>query len=349
MKYFEGNGIRGIFNEKLTVELAYKVGVALSKVLENDTVVVGMDTRESSLVLAKALMSGFEKNIIFAGEVPTPVISHYAKENNIIGVMITASHNPYEYNGFRVFNKGFELTHEEKMMIESEIDKVTEIGEIEDFIEVNVDVLETYEKVYENIYKTNLIKFALDTANGAAFEVGPHTLINYGKEIYQMGHEPNGRNINYECGLTNLKYLQEFMDHHKLNLGFAFNGDADKVIVIEDGIVIDGDLIVYILANYLKKYDLLTNNTVVLTKASSPEVLDALTKRDIKYILIDDGKNIQEVIFEKDLSLGGEKTGYIILPDYMTTSDAILVSAILLNIIDEEKRALSDLIEDVKL
>lgn len=347
MKYFGTDGIRGIYGEKITKELAYKVGVAISKTLPQSEIVIGIDTRESSEILANEIARGFNKDIIYAGVVSTPMIAYYSKVNNIIGVMITASHNPYQYNGIKVINNGMKLSRDEELKIEEVIDNTNYIESEEVVLNKSNLVLDLYKDVYKSFEKSKDITFAFDTANGATYDVAPYILNNYGN-IKQIGNNPNGLNINLNCGSTYLNHLKDYMNENNVSLGFSFDGDGDRVLVIEDNVIYDGDLIVYVIANYLKKNNELNDNTIVLTKMSNPGLLEALTKNGVKYVLTDVGdKYIQEVLDNKNYSIGGESSGHIILPKYIPTGDGILVAALLLNILKQENKTLKELTKDV--
>lgn len=347
MKYFGTDGIRGKFNETITKELAYKLGRSLIK-LKCNRVVVATDTRESKDILSKylidgALFAGME--VINAGVIPTPALVYYSKINNIIGVMITASHNPFYDNGLKVLKSGMKLNLEEELLIESELEIEVKYNSFDD-LSIDKSVLDNYidflsdHKFYSNI---NIV---VDCANGATYQSAK--ILSDMCNLTLIANNPNGVNINSFVGSTYLNHLRECMNLSEINLGFALDGDGDRVLAISNGEVIDGDQIIFIIATHLKKKNKLKDNTVVLTQMSNIGILNRLNELDINYILTPVGdKYVVKELSDKGYSIGGENSGHIILNDILSTGDGVLVIMYLLNIIKETNKSLNELLSDV--
>ncbi len=355
-KYFGTDGIRGRYNSELTNSLAFKVGQSLKSVLGTKRLVIGMDTRESSSELLQSVISGAHSigiDVMNAGVVSTPLISHYSKQKEVSGVMITASHNPYYDNGIKVFNKGNKLSEDEELGIESYIDGdestvVKETGKIfsgEDVLDLYLDLFDSLD-----LNKTSL-RVGYDSANGANY------LISYGilKEMcevqYQIGYKPDGMNINEGVGSTHLEAITKLVKEKNLDIGLSFDGDGDRVLIVDKDLdVIDGDLIIYIIADYLKDKGLLNKDTVVLTSMSNLGIIKAFERKEIKVVLTNVGdKYVLEELNKHGYSIGGENSGHVILRDYINTGDGLLVGAYLLNILEETGKTLKELTSDIKM
>ncbi len=355
-KYFGTDGIRGVAGETLTPSFSYRVGQSLKKVFDPKQIVIGKDTRESSDVLALSIATGALEagtDVLYAGTVSTPMVAHYAKEEGIIGVMITASHNPYQDNGIKVFDKGYKLSEKAESDIEAFLDseETLRTGRYGVF-RMNKSVTKAYEKLFEtlNLEKANL-QIAIDTANGATYEIAKKIFKPLADEHVQIGNMPNGRNINLECGSTDLKAIIETAAKNKSDIAFSFDGDGDRVLVVDHREnVYDGDLIVYIIATYLKKQNLLNKNTVVLTKMSNPGILRALKDQGIKVVQTDVGdKYVQAEMLKNDYTVGGENSGHIILNHLLQTGDGMLAAAYILKILHETRRTIASLVKDVEI
>ena len=354
-KYFGTDGIRGIAFRQLNSELAFKVGQAIAHVLKPEVVVMGMDTRLSSPMLAYSIANGLMSqgvNINFAGVVSTPMIAHYSKTHEIIGIMITASHNPYTDNGIKVFNKGYKTTEDVEALIEDFIDHgkldLKPFGKLE----ITNDVLDLYLKIYMDMgLKLSKLKIGYDSANGANYQIAKKIMSRINPKAIQIANEPNGYNINLGCGSTHLKKILELVQEKKLDIAFSFDGDGDRIIVIDgDGTVYDGDLIIYLIATYLKTKNLLNKNTVVLTKMSNPGILKALKEKGIDYVLTDVGdKYVFHELYTNNYTIGGESSGHIILTHLLHTGDGLLVAVYLMQILSELKTSLKELVKDVKM
>jgi phosphoglucosamine mutase len=354
-KYFGTDGIRGVYEENLTLELAYKLGVSIAQCLAPKTLVIGMDTRSSSETLAHAVIEGyktFSDHIIFAGVCSTPMIAHYAKMKNITGVMITASHNPYQYNGIKVFNKGFKLTADEEMLIEERMSTVIYREKAFKKYKISEDVKNAYLKVYEDLNLNQAdLNVGLDCANGATYQVAFQILIDIVKDLTVIGNNPDGYNINKGYGSTSPEALIELVKEKGLDIGFAFDGDGDRIFVVDrEGNIYDGDLLVYVIASYLKDKNELNHDTVVLTKMSNPGLLKALKDMGIMYILTDVGdKYVAEALMKEGLSVGGESSGHLIMPKLLHSGDGLLIATLILKILNETHKTLKELTSDVIL
>jgi phosphoglucosamine mutase len=353
-KYFGTDGVRGVAFEKLDANLAYKIGQGLSHAIDSKEVIIGYDTRLSSPMLAYMIAAGALSegcHVRFAGVCSTPMVAYYSKEKEIIGVMVTASHNPYTDNGIKVFNKGFKTTEDEEHILEKFIDEPK--GTIEPFgtFEYATDFKEIYLKVYEQfeLIQTN-IKLAYDSANGANYQIAHELISKVAPNSTQIGNVPDGLNINKGCGSTHMELIQEYVRTNDIDLGFSFDGDGDRLLICDKDRVYDGDEIIYIISNYLKKKGQLSKNHVVLTKMSNPGILRALKLNGIDFSLTDVGdKYVSLELTSNDYIIGGENSGHIIMRHLLHTGDGLLVAMYLLSIIAEEKKSISELTSDITL
>jgi len=355
-KYFGTDGIRGRYNLEVTNSLAFKVGQSLKSVLGTTRLVIGMDTRESSSELLFSIISGAQSvgiDVMNAGVVSTPLISHYSKQKAVSGVMITASHNPYKDNGIKVFNKGNKLTEGEELAIEAFLDgdkefTIRKVGKVfsgEDVLDLYLDLFDSLE-----LNKTSL-KVGFDSANGANYLISYGILREMCENYYRIGYEPNGKNINDGVGSTHLEAITKLVKTNKLDIGLSFDGDGDRVLVVDKDLdIIDGDLIIYIIANYLKEKGLLKKDTVVLTSMSNLGIIKAFEKKGIKVVLTNVGdKFVLDELNKHGYSIGGENSGHVILRDYINTGDGLLVGAYLLNILEETGKTLKELTSDINM
>ena len=355
-KYFGTDGIRGRYNLELTNSLAFKVGQSLKSVLGTSKLVIGMDTRESSSELMYSLSSGAQSlgiDVMIAGVVSTPMISHYSKQKNITGIMITASHNPYTDNGIKVFNKGNKLLESEELAIEYFVDnnvefEIVKIGKTysgEEVFDLYADLIESLDLVESDL------RIGFDSANGANYLISLGVLRELCKDFIQVGNTPDGKNINKGVGSTHLESIINVVKENNLDIGFSFDGDGDRILVVDKDLkVFDGDLLIYIIAVYLKDNNLLNEDTVVLTSMSNLGIIKAFERKGIKVILTDVGdKYVLEKLNEKGYSIGGENSGHIILRDFINTGDGVLVAAYLLKIINETNKSLIELTSDITM
>lgn len=355
-KYFGTDGIRGRYGVELTNAIAFKVGQSLVKVLKNNRLVIGMDTRESSSELLYSVISGAQSmgmDVMNAGVVSTPLISHYSKLKGITGVMITASHNPYHDNGIKVFHKGNKLSLVEELLIEEFIDDnkkfdVKKLGKLfsgEDVLDKYVDLMESLD-----LYSTDY-RVGIDSANGANYLISKGIMAELADSFVQIGNEPNGKNINDGVGSTHLDAINALIKKDQLDIGFSFDGDGDRVLVVDHDLeLIDGDKIIYIIACYLKELGLLKRDTVVLTKMSNLGIIKAFERKGIKVVLTNVGdKYVLEEMNDNDYSIGGENSGHVILRDFINTGDGLLVACYLLKILGDTGKSLKELTSDITM
>lgn len=352
-KYFGTDGIRGVPNKKLTVELVTKLGQALSQ-LNNKDVVVATDTRISKDMLAQAITAGALSrgiNVHFVGVIPTPALIYYSYVKGYTGIMITASHNPYTDNGIKVLNKGFKLSDDEERKIEEYIDCPKEydgeIGILNDEVNAKLNYL-TFVNKY--IKESNL-KIALDCANGATYQTAKEVFSKVTDKLVIVADSPNGKNINNNCGSTHLELLKNTVLENQCDIGFAFDGDGDRVLCVDSkGNIIDGDKLIYLLAMYLKSKNKLKDNTVVLSIMSNFGLLKKLNELGIKVIETSVGdKHIIKALKDNNLSVGGENSGHIIVPDVLHTGDGVLNALLVINLLSETNTKIESWFEDIHM
>lgn len=364
-KYFGTDGIRGIANKTLTPELSFKLGRVLGHVLNrsNDKVniLIGRDTRISGKLLEFSLISGLLSSgahVMRLGVVSTPAVAYLTKALNAsCGIMISASHNPYFDNGIKIFGSdGYKLTDKMELEIEKLIDEEDkldrpindEIGLVENYFEGQHKYLAYLQKTVNNNFEN--IKIAIDCANGSTSNLAPHLFANLGAEVLLLNNTPNGTNINVNCGSTHVETLQNFVLDNDVDLGVAFDGDGDRLIVVDkNGEIIDGDSILYILGKYLSENEKLKNNTIVTTIMTNIGFYKALDKIGLKSVKTKVGdRYVLEEMLQNNFNLGGEQSGHIIYLDYSTTGDGLLSAIQLINIMVENDVSLSELIKDIK-
>ena len=340
MKYFGTDGIRGVPNEKLTTTLVTRIGMALS-VLECKEVVIATDTRVSKDVLWTSLATGAMSvglNVKYVGVLSTPALIYYSYKHKVTGVIVTASHNPYTDNGIKILNRGFKLNESEEFQIEEFIDEYkeplepTKIGSLE-----MLDIKNEYFNFLgKHMAKTNL-KIAIDCANGATSEIAPFAYSKITEQLVVISNEPDGYNINKDCGSTHLNQLIQKVKEEHCDIGFAFDGDGDRVLCVDSkGNVIDGDKLIYLLALYLKSKGKLKKNMVVLSIMSNLGLIESLALHGIHVIETNVGdKYIIEALNNNNLSLGGENSGHIILPQILHTGDGVLNSFFVVKLLTE--------------
>lgn len=355
-KYFGTDGIRGRYGIELSNSLAFKVGQSLKSTIGTSRLVIGMDTRESSNELLYSLTSGAQSlgiDVMIAGVVSTPMISHYSKQKNVTGVMITASHNPYTDNGIKVFNKGNKLLESEELAIEEYIDSskpftMKNLGKTfsgEEVFDSYADLIESLELVESDL------RIGFDSANGANYLISLGVLRELCSEFIQIGNEPDGKNINEGVGSTHLESIIKLVKENNLDIGFSFDGDGDRILVVDNELnIMDGDLLIYIIAVYLKEISLLKKDTVVLTSMSNLGIIKAFERKGINVVLTDVGdKYVLEKLNKEGYSIGGENSGHIILRDFINTGDGVLVAAYLLKILNDTQKSLKELTSDIKM
>ena len=365
-QYFGTDGFRGEANVVLTVEHAFKVGRFLGWYYGQEhkaRVVIGKDTRRSSYMFEDALSAGLTASgadVYLLHVTTTPSVSYVTRTEDFdCGIMISASHNIFYDNGIKVINaKGHKLEAEVEEKIESYIDGTW--GEIpyatRDAIGRTVDY-----SAGRNRYIGHLIAMAtrsfkdkrvgLDCSNGSASSIAKSVFDALGAKTYVINSEPDGTNINRNCGSTHIHVLQEFVKEKKLDVGFAYDGDADRCLAVdENGNEVDGDLILYVCGKYLKEQGRLNNDTIVTTIMSNLGLYKACDKAGIKYEKTAVGdKYVYENMVQNNHCLGGEQSGHIIFSKYATTGDGILTSLLLMEVMLEKKQTLAKLTEEVKI
>ena len=367
-KLFGTDGVRGVANKELGADLTLKLGRAGAYVLTKQTnhspkILVGTDSRVSGEMLESALVAGILSvgaNAIIAGVIPTPAVAYLTKKYNYdAGVMISASHNPFEDNGIKFFNSdGYKL----KDALEEEI---------EDIIFNNVELCEptgehigtrTFNQSAVSDYVEFLIstldgltfdgmKIAIDCANGATYEAAPLVFKNLNATTAVLHNEPNGTNINKNCGSTHLESLIEFVKKNEVDIGIAFDGDGDRLLAVdENGNIVDGDQIMAIYANYLKDKGELKHNTLVATVMSNLGlfVMGEEKNINIEKTAVGD-RYVLEKMIDGGFNLGGEQSGHIINLNYNTTGDGILSALQLIAVMKKTGKKLSELASVMEL
>ena len=365
-KYFGTDGFRGEANVVLTVEHAFKVGRYLGWYFGQDhkaRIVIGKDTRRSSYMFEYALAAGLTASgadAYLLHVTTTPSVSYVVRTEDFdCGLMISASHNPYYDNGIKVINsEGHKMEAEVEAKIEAYIDG--EIDEIPMATKENIGRTVDY-AAGRNRYIGHLISLAtrsfkdmrvgLDCANGSASSVAKSVFDALGAKTYVINNEPNGVNINTNCGSTHIEVLQEYVKEKHLDVGFAYDGDADRCIAVdENGNVVDGDRIIYVCGKYLMEQGKLKDNTVVTTIMSNLGLYKACDKIGMKYEQTAVGdKYVYENMLKNGYVLGGEQSGHIIFSKHARTGDSILTSLMVMEAIIEKKQTLGTLADEVKI
>lgn len=365
-KYFGTDGFRGEANVDLNVLHAYKVGRFLGHYYGKEhkaRVVIGKDTRLSSYMFEDALSAGLTSSgadVYLVHVTPTPSISYIIRSEGFdCGIMISASHNPYYDNGIKVLNgNGHKLEAEVEALIEDYIDSETDtlpfatkenIGRTTDYSVGRHRYIGYLMSLATRSFKD--IKVGLDCANGSAYAVAKSVFDALGAKTYTINNEPNGTNINNNCGSTHIEVLQQYVKENGLDVGFAYDGDADRCLAVDDkGNIVDGDLILYVCGTYLKERGELKNDTIVTTIMSNIGLYKALDEKGIKYEKTAVGdKYVYENMMENNHSIGGEQSGHIIFSKYAATGDGVLTSLMIMEVMLEKKMRLSDLIKDVQI
>ena len=365
-KYFGTDGIRGIAGESLTADLSFKVGKALGKLLtekkEHPKVIIGRDTRISCDMIEQALTAGLTStgvNVMTVGTIPTPAIAYLTKTiETDSGIMISASHNPYQDNGIKIFGPdGFKLTEDQELEIEHLIDNTDEIKNASfEKIGKLYSGNELTQKYVQHIKQSisgdlSGIKIALDCANGATTGVAPFIFGDLEADIETIGCKPNGININDNVGSTKIDTIANFVKENNVDVGFAFDGDGDRVLAVDSkGNIVDGDKIMFILAKHLKEQGELKDNMVVSTVMSNIGFYKAIEENGLQSVKTAVGdRYVVEEMRNNDYSLGGEQSGHIILMNYATTGDGILTAVKLADIIKTSGKSLEELAGEVSI
>ncbi len=380
-KYFGTDGFRGETNINLTSMQAYRVGRFLGWYYSSEIsgcreagyrprIVIGKDTRRSSYMLEYSIAAGITASgadAYMLHVTTTPSVSFVTHQDEFdCGIMITASHNPFYDNGIKVINKyGEKLDDETTALIEAYIDGDMEqlgiggddlplahrerIGCIVDYVSGRNRYVGYLISLASNSYKK--LRIGLDCANGASWMIAKAVFDALGAQTVVVGAEPDGLNVNVKCGSTHIENLCAIVKEKHLDVGFAFDGDADRCIAVdENGNAVDGDAMMYILANRLKSRGMLNKNTVVATVMSNSGLVSSLQKAGIDCVQTKVGDRfVYECMQKNDFSLGGEQSGHIILKKYATTGDGILTAIMLTEEVADRKSSLSKLAEPVNL
>lgn len=365
-KYFGTDGFRGEANKSLTVEHAYKVGRFLGWYYGKEhkaRVVIGKDTRRSSYMFEYALVAGLTASgadVFLLHVTTTPSVSYVVRSDEFdCGIMISASHNPFYDNGIKVLNgEGQKLEPEVETLIEDYIDGIS--GEIPLAVRENIGRTTDY-SAGRNRYIGYLISVAtrsfkdkrvgLDCANGSASAIAKNVFDALGARTFVINNNPDGTNINTECGSTHIRGLQKFVVENSLDVGFAYDGDADRCLAVDEkGRLIDGDVILYICGSYLKSQGQLPGDTVVTTVMSNMGLYEAFDRVGIRYEKTAVGdKYVSENMRANGYGLGGEESGHIIFSKHAVTGDGILTSLKVMEAMLEQKATLGKLAEDVTI
>jgi len=367
-KYFGTDGFRGEANVNLTVEHAFKVGRFLGWYYNQDAdhrvrVVIGKDTRRSSYMFEDALSAGLTASgadVYLLHVTTTPSVSYIVRTEDFdCGIMISASHNPFYDNGIKLINaQGHKMEAEVEAKIEAYID-----GEVS---EIPYAKRETIGRTVDysagrNRYIGRLISLAtrsfkgkrigLDCSNGSASSIAKNVFDALGAKTFVINSEPDGTNINRNCGSTHIEVLQEFVKERQLDAGFAYDGDADRCLAVdENGNLVDGDLILYVCGKYLKEQGRLNGDTIVTTIMSNLGLYKACDKAGLRYEKTAVGdKYVYENMLQNNYCLGGEQSGHIIFSKYARTGDGILTSLMLMEVMLEKKQSLAKLTEEVQI
>lgn len=365
-KYFGTDGFRGEANKSLTVEHAFKVGRFLGYYFGKEhkaKIVIGKDTRRSSYMFEYALAAGLTASgadAYLLHVTTTPSVSYVVRTEEFdCGIMISASHNPFYDNGIKIINAmGHKMSADVEQLIEDYID-----GKIEELpLATGENIGRTVDYAMgRNRYIGHLIATAtrsfkdkrvgLDCSNGSASSIAKSVFDALGAKTYVINAEPDGTNINMNCGSTHIEVLQKFVMEKGLDVGFAYDGDADRCIAVDDeGHIVDGDLIMYVCGTYMYENGKLNNDTIVTTVMSNFGLYLALDKAGVRYEKTAVGdKYVYENMMQNGHSIGGEQSGHIIFSKLATTGDGILTSLKLMEVMLEKKTKLSELIKPVKI
>ena len=365
-KYFGTDGFRGEANRKLTVEHAFKVGRFLGWYYGQEykaRIVIGKDTRRSSYMFEYALAAGLTASgadAYLLHVTTTPSVSFVVRTEDFdCGIMISASHNPYYDNGIKVMDgEGHKISAEVENAMEKYIDG--EMGELPFALQDKIGVAKDY-AIGRNRYIGYLISLAtrsydgmrvgLDCSNGSTFNIAKNVFDALGAKTFVVGNEPDGTNINMGCGSTHIENLQKLVKEKNLDCGFAFDGDADRCIAVdENGMEVHGDYILYVCGKYLKECGKLQNNTVVATVMSNMGLFKAMKRENIDICVTTVGdKYVNEAMVANGYVLGGEQSGHIIFSKHATTGDGILTALMLMEVIIEKKQLLNTLASEVSI
>ena len=365
-KYFGTDGFRGEANINLTAMHAFKVGRFLGWYYgryHKCSVAIGKDTRRSSYMFEDALSAGLTStgaDVYLLHVTTTPSVSYVVRTEDFdCGIMISASHNPYYDNGIKLINGDGEKMEQEvidevEKYIDADFDSIPyatqdKIGRTVDYFAGRNRYMGYLMTLAKNSFRN--VKVGLDCSNGSASAIAKSVFDALGAETFVINNQPNGTNINMECGSTHIEVLQKYVKDNRLDIGFAYDGDADRCLCIDDkGNIVDGDLILYVCGVYLKQNGELKNNTVVTTIMSNIGIYKAFDAVGIDYEKTAVGdKYVYECMRDNNYRLGGEQSGHIIFSKYATTGDGILTSIKLMEVMLSSKRKMSELTSPVTI
>ncbi len=361
-RLFGTDGARGVANTELTIELAMNIGRAAAMVLTSDevehpTILIGKDTRLSGDMLEGALIAGLcsvGANVKLLGVVPTPAVAYLVRKYKAdAGIMISASHNPYEFNGIKIFSsEGYKLPDDLEESIEDIVlDNVKPYTVPEHSGIGTVEILETAADEYVDYvastveYDLSGMEIALDCSNGSSSRTAEKLFTRLGAKVHMMFDDPDGVNINTNCGSTHMESLMAYVKEHKLDAGLAFDGDADRCLAVDDkGELVDGDYIIAICAADLKSQGKLKKNAVVGTVMTNMGFNKFCEANGMNFISTAVGdRYVLEAMLREGYNIGGEQSGHVIYLDYATTGDGQLTGAHLLSLINRRQARLSSI------
>ena len=362
-KYFGTDGIRRIANLELTPDLVFRVAKAGAYVLTKHsnhvpTILIGRDTRISGSLIESAMTAGFLSygaNVKLLGVMPTPAVAYLTKKMNAdASVVISASHNTFEFNGVKYFsNQGMKIPDEIEEEIEEIMDseKLSSLMAVGDKIGVSEEAsrylyeyVQFFKDIFGNDLKNSGLKIGMDTANGATSSVAGMIFSELGLDFEVIHHNPNGVNINEKCGSTHLEAISAYVKEHHLDLGIAYDGDGDRCLAVdENGEVMDGDIIMAILTEHLKKQNKLKKDSLVVTVMSNLGMKKYAEQNGINLVSTKVGdRYVLEEMLKNGYNLGGEQSGHVIMLDYNPTGDGILTSLMLIKALMDKKMKASE-------
>ena len=366
-KYFGTDGIRRIANTELSPDLVYRVAKAGAYVLSKHTdkaptILIGRDTRLSGTLIESAMVSGFLSygaNVKLLGVMPTPAVAYLTRKLQAdASVVISASHNTFEFNGIKYFsNKGMKIPDSieeeiEEVMDSRKLDELSAVSEKIGVSEIRTDLLDEYVYFFRKNFDDNIEKFnrpdfkvAIDTANGATYEVADKVFTTLGINHVIINNNPDGININKGCGSTHLEMLKEYVVTNKMSLGIAYDGDGDRCLAVdENGEEIDGDKLLAIIGQYLRGKGQLSKDTIVATVMSNLGLNKYAEQNKLQLLQTKVGdRYVLEEMLKNGYNLGGEQSGHVILLDYNPTGDGILTSLMLIQAILESGKKASEM------
>ena len=367
-KYFGTDGIRGVANQyPITAEAALHIGIATGLFISKDRtakrVIIAKDTRLSGYMLESSLTSGLTSvglDVFLVGPMPTPAVSMLIKSMRAdLGIMISASHNTYEFNGIKIFGPdGYKLDDKDELEIEGILGNIDSydltsriVGKAKRIDDAQARYIEYVKGTLNRDINFDGIKVVIDSAHGAAYKVAPLALWELGAKVISIGDNPNGKNINHEYGSTSLGNLKKAVNNHKADIGIALDGDADRIIVIDEmGNIVDGDALLAIIATEWKKLGKLKKDSVVATILSNIGLDSYLSQEEMKLFRTNVGdRYVSQFMRENGYNIGGEQSGHIIIGDYSTTGDGLLAAIQILSIMKKSNKKISALASLIKI